>query len=386
MGPIPLQCKPSIEASETVDLPTPDGLDIDIDLDDGDLYNAGLDIQMEGDFDDDNEDDLAVSGDGIGEEDLPEGLSDVGERDELDPDHRDSDNNPASSHAKGREFVQPKPLPEWLQAEFSRLVHESSDRDKTGLPPLYRKDETFWFPRRSNFFKLQRCDKTESPSSLYNYSFFLWDPACLLPSGIPCPVCKTRLRRHDVARRPRRCVDISHTFWIIGYRYRCPSCINPQSRKNTVTFKSWDSRIFAGLPHALTAEFPAHLTYRSGISKNVLTFMRTCFQHGMGPKQFSNVLRVQHLQRHDEIHLQYLHFVASQQNFAEWTGQSKYEAFLPFDDCSPNSFHGYIPCAQWLRDIYDRFVASHRDHYNQHLAMLSARICAIDHSFKVWDN
>ncbi|KAF8057819.1 hypothetical protein FPV67DRAFT_1394478, partial [Lyophyllum atratum] len=46
-------------------------------------------------------------------------------------------------------------------------------------------------------------------------------------------------------------------------------------------------------------------------------------------------------------------------------------------------FHGFVPSAQWLRDIYDQFIEEHRDQFNQHTAMLTAKICAIDHSFKL---
>jgi len=33
--------------------------------------------------------------------------------------------------------------------------------------------------------------------------------------------------------------------------------------------------------------------------------------------------------------------------------------------------------------MYDRFMEDHRHEFNQHTAMLSAEICAIDHSHKV---
>lgn len=110
--------------------------------------------------------------------------------------------------------------------------------------------------------------------------------------------------------------------------------------------------------------------------------MRTCFQHGMGPKQFSNALCVQHLQWHDETHLQYLHFLAMAKQLLK-LGNQEIKNFLPFDDHSLHGFGGYIPSAQWLHDIYDKFIGEHQEDFNKHVSMLSARICAIDHSFKV---
>ncbi|KAJ7592442.1 hypothetical protein C8J56DRAFT_779365, partial [Mycena floridula] len=272
-------------------------------------------------------------------------------------------------------------MPEWLEEEFKGLVAESKLRKTDGLPPLYRDQHTFFFPRQSNFLKL-RAIRNCPPSSLYNYEFFLWDPEPLVHGGIPCPTCRTRLYRHDNISHPRRVVDFDRTIWLIGYRYRCPVCLHPASRKTNVTFASWDSRILANLPQALAMEFPARLSFCSGISKSLFSFMWTCFQHGMGSKQFSNTLRVQHLQNYDEIHLQYLHYISGQQGISVWRKET-FTAFLPFEDSSPQGFRGYVPSSQWLRDMYDKFIESHYSSLNQHTAMLSAEICAIDHSFKI---
>ncbi|KAJ3964645.1 hypothetical protein EV361DRAFT_873842 [Lentinula raphanica] len=59
------------------------------------------------------------------------------------------------------------------------------------------------------------------------------------------------------------------------------------------------------------------------------------------------------------------------------------ELFPPFQDRSARGFAGFIPSAQWLRDTYDDFIAIHVQDMNQHTAMLTADIIAIDHSFKV---
>jgi hypothetical protein len=273
-----------------------------------------------------------------------------------------------------------RPLPEWLMERFKALLKECKCRDENGLPPLYSKHGTFWFPRISTFFILRR--RHSSPPDLYNPSFFLWDPEPLC-GGIPCPNCMKPLHRHGEISNPRRCVGIDSTFFIIGYRYRCNWCIHPKSGKRTVTFRSWDPRILSVLPPALAAEFPARISHRSGISNSLFSWMRSCFQNGMGSKQFSDALRVQHLLSHDNLHLQYLnHLALRKSSLDSWIGE-KYEAFLPFDDVSPRGRHGYIPSSQWLRDMYDNYIEKHQHNFNQHTAMLTAEICAIDHSHKV---
>lgn len=111
-------------------------------------------------------------------------------------------------------------------------------------------------------------------------------------------------------------------------------------------------------------------------------FMRACFQNGMGSKQFADDVRVLFLQRHEELHLQYLHNILSKRGMSEFLGE-QFKPFKDFNNRSDDGFHGYVPSSQLLRDIYDTYIEEHRHHVDQHMSMLSADICAIDHSHKV---
>ncbi|KAJ3493855.1 hypothetical protein NMY22_g20152 [Coprinellus aureogranulatus] len=53
-------------------------------------------------------------------------------------------------------------------------------------PDLTTRNQTFYFPKRSNYFLLQEPNIT--PKGLYKPTSFLWDPLALCP--IPCPVSK----------------------------------------------------------------------------------------------------------------------------------------------------------------------------------------------------
>ncbi|KAE9391009.1 ribonuclease H-like protein [Gymnopus androsaceus JB14] len=269
-------------------------------------------------------------------------------------------------------------------SRFLKLQAESSQRINK-LPTLYQ-NQSFWFPQEALWFCLKKANLT--PQDCYDLDFFLWDPECLLPDGIQCPNknCTAKLWQHGNIPYPRRVVDISHTFWIIGYRYLCPTCRNsssdpwPQS-----TFQSWDEHIINQLPKPLAAEFPVHLTQRSAISKKTFQFMCSCFQNGMGAKQFSNSLLIQHLEGYDELQLAYLQTVATRPARNAVTGEPlpKFIPFPPFHDRSQDGFHGYIPSSQWLHDIFDSFIENHTAAFNQHMAMLTGNVCAIDHSFKL---
>ncbi|KAF5370456.1 hypothetical protein D9615_009773 [Tricholomella constricta] len=258
----------------------------------------------------------------------------AGEDDDGDED-KDANSEPRAQSSK----VPLHPLAPWILKDFNKYVKESQNRGPDGLPPLYCDHQTFWFPQQATFFILK--DDDISPQKFYDRRFFLWDPLALLVNGIQCPNegCTARLWRHSHIRRPRRVVDLNGSFRMVGYRYQCPECCPPKP----VIFQSWDPRIIARLPPDLAAEFPARLTYRSGISTDVLSLMRSCFQHGMGSKQFSNVIRVQHLQNYDRLHLRYLQNIASR--YLLLTGQfmRKFKSFPPFDDRSPDGFQGFVP-------------------------------------------
>ncbi|RDB16051.1 hypothetical protein Hypma_003473 [Hypsizygus marmoreus] len=299
--------------------------------------------------------------------------------DEVDPAHGKPSVPADGSSSHCRPHRPRRPPPDWLKSEFQTKLEDSSpDLRDSKLLPLYRDHHTFWFPRPSSYFVLKRS--SISPQDLLVPRFFLWDPAALC--DIPCPNCKTKLNCHAYIPYPRRCVDLCKNFWIIGYRYRCPTCRHPTSKKYTITFQSWDSRILAKLPRSLAAEFPARLSHRSGISNVTFAMMRSAFQNGMGPKQFADALRVQHLQRYEELHVQYLHELVTRQGLAEWRGK-KFIDFLPFDDRSLQGPHGFTPSPRWLRDMYDKLIEEHSSDFRQHTAMLSADICAIDHSHKI---
>ena len=189
-------------------------------------------------------------GDGLGDED-----DEPNDEDEAEDEPDCNNDRPELGQSSPRKQ---RPLPEWLMEKFKALLNECKCRDENGLPPLYSKQGTFWFPRKSTFFILRR--RHFSPPDLFNPPFFLWDPEPLCDS-IPCPNCMKPLQRHGEISHPRRCVSTDSTFFIIGYRYWCSRCIHPKSGKKTVTFRSWDPCILSILPPALAAEFPAQMSH-----------------------------------------------------------------------------------------------------------------------------
>ncbi|KAJ7220545.1 hypothetical protein GGX14DRAFT_559337 [Mycena pura] len=290
----------------------------------------------------------------------------------------EEDDDPDSDKSKS-EF--PTWFKEQLKAVLADLKH---DLAAVGLSRHY-KNGSFWIRGKALRFLLGNKLNLK-PEDTFTCDFFLWDPLSILTTSfrLPCPNpdCHGHhLTREGVVDRPRRVVDLDCCFYLIGYSYGCRGAGGCGKR-----FRSWDQRILDRLPPDITAEFPAHLTWRSGLSTRAFGVVRSCFQHGMGSAEVSDLFRMQHLHRYDEMRLQYLRRKFTQMELTSsgnTVNTEEYEVYPPFQDRSPRGFHGFTPSGQWLRDIYDKFIEFHRDVLNQHTAMLPGRICAIDHSHKL---
>jgi hypothetical protein len=291
-----------------------------------------------------------------------------------------------------------RPPPPFVMKCFEAvLTYIKSVNDFKENKHFYRVLGSFWVPRRDTFFlyHLQNI----SPTLLYNPRFFYWDPL-LLVDCICCPEkdCLGKMKRHGYSKRPRGIIDFEDRFWLVGVRYQCNTC--------ATTYQSWDLRIMQNIPQSLAMEFPAHLSHRSGASTAVFAMMRTCFQNGMGAKQFSDIVRsptlykqirscieaghesisdsinVLHRRRYEMLEVQYLRMIRDRAGMTQWVDKT-FLPFPPFTDRGEHGLHPIVPSARWFRDMYDKFMESHEKEFDQHQALLPCRGAAIDHSFKV---
>jgi len=309
-------------------------------------------------LDDDNDELLRMMGEGEGDDD-----------DGGDDDMEDG----GESQSRPR-----RPLPPAVHDAYEKHIEFLKQTKGTSpRPRLYESHQTFWLPQKSNYFIIHGAPKPR-PAQLYNPRFFYWDPDILVEGGLKCPNCRTALRRHGFTR-PRRVVDLENCFYMIGQRHLCPQCRHPKTNAHSLTFNSWDPRILAMLPPALVAEFPAQLSHRSAISTDVFGLMRTCFNYGVGSKQFSHILLVLHHRYFSQIHVQYLDGLLTRRDNADPT--TTYEVFSDFSD--PAGYGGFVPSSSWLCMMYDAFIEDHGEQIDQKCAMCSGDICSLDHSHKV---
>jgi len=312
--------------------------------------------------------------DAIGVEDFSESQTEFNDQ---DPGLANLEDEKSNTDANTGPKRQPVPIPEWFTKALDVKLALIQHRDSNGKFTFYTQYQNFWVPQKAKWFQMRNA-KVLRPEILYDFELFYWDPQLLVM--ISCPLCKkATLTRHGIQKRPRRCVGLEKSFWMIGARYKCPDCVSATG-KHTVTFMSWDSRIIASLPQSLAAEFPVVLTHRSALSSPILALERCLFQKGIGSKQFSEIIKSLHLRYFDQLHLQYLQMIQDNRERVIWKN-FKFEPFSEFTDSK--GYAGFIPSSVWFRDLYDQFIESHLPRINQYSAMLTARVCAIDHSHKI---
>jgi hypothetical protein len=286
------------------------------------------------------------------------------------------DENDGGDNGKHKRIV----MPAWLKDVFNKHINDCRERDQSGLPHLYQQG-LFWFPQHSHAFILR--DPNLRPEQLLEPRFFLWDPISLVDS-IKC-ICGTSLGRMGQPSTARAMVGLDGISWIIAYRYRCKKCKVPTKSGDSKarTFCSSSSHVLSQLPKHLASEFPAVLTQRRAVSKELLHFIRSCFGSGMGAKQFADALRVQICRRFDETQLRYTQFLIPRLKQPPAHGHYDPGPFPEFSDPLIKAFHAYSPSSQLLQDLYDDFVEFHEPEMDQHMATISLEIGACDHSHKV---
>jgi hypothetical protein len=224
-----------------------------------------------------------------------------------------------------------------------------------------------------------------TPEEFYSPNYFVWLPH-LLVSKIPCPSCLAAKRNAEKGgvqylhakgwpNTPRRVVDLEECIYVIGYRYACPQTACRKS------YLSWSPDFLSSLPRSVSLHFTHHLTYRSGLTDRVVSLMRASFQHGIGPGPFAEMIRTQHIRRYEQLHLHYLETVYIHLRSSTAHFLLNFKPFGLFDD--RDGYAGFTPSPNYFWDFYVNFISSHAAEMDQHMAMLSAKVLQIDHSYKV---
>ncbi|KAG8918688.1 hypothetical protein FRC01_001719, partial [Tulasnella sp. 417] len=216
----------------------------------------------------------------------------------------------------------PGQVPQDVMAAYTSHAALLQSRTDSGLPQLYAAFQTFWVPRRANYFVLMGGAGSGLPypaitaqgggpgSStavhLSNPSFFYWDPLPLVPGGIRCPAneCSNLLQHAGLVKQPKRVYmegnaavsnDPYVGFWIVAARYKCQNCgvrgtANPKVYSSYV---AWDQKVLEGLPPLIRSEFPAVEKKKNGKKSFFAAEIALPPEHRMDPQFVSRMVPTQ---------------------------------------------------------------------------------------------
>lgn len=151
----------------------------------------------------------------------------------------------------------------------------------------------------------------------------------------------------------------------------------------------------ASLPSWIVYKFPALLTKRSGVSKEIVRLLNSSTDSGMGPKAVKEAILEQHTIRHAELQIRYYSVIESflSFDFGHYREKPKrlvaslkarpdqIPCFSEFDD--QKGFSGYVPSANYLKHVLNIDIERKRQYMDLEVQRRGGRVISVDHSFKV---
>ncbi|KAF8894864.1 hypothetical protein CPB85DRAFT_1257404 [Mucidula mucida] len=98
--------------------------------------------------------------------------------------------------------------------------------------------------------------------------------------------------------------------------------------------------------------------------------------------RFSDMLHVLHRRRYEMLEVQYLQTLLQRHRAGGEAASKTYAPFSDFDEKGDDGIHAGILSGVWCKEMYNTFMEEIAYLIFQYIAMLSAKVLAIDHSFK----
>ena len=194
-------------------------------------------------------------------------------------------------------------MPDWLYKYFGDvigpLILKKTGRNlaKPGVFADTRpySPASFWIypPEPAISLSLHRFD----PPIFYRPRVFLWLPHFFVTT-LCCPHCSKPLEKNG-ALSPRRIIDVEDAFYIVAWAYYCRNGCKSH-------FHGWSRTLLDSLPAWLHLSFPATLSRKSGLSRNVMSQLRVGNQHKMGPTGVRSQLFEMHTLHFNILQAQYV--------------------------------------------------------------------------------
>jgi len=250
--------------------------------------------------------------------------------------------------------------------------------DSHGRPDCYTRG-TFWEHPKDPLFALQASATRItglSPTELYHLDVFIW-----LPDRIPgfsdkfhCSCSRHRiLSRNGWNEKPiaRRVKHLYRDYLLLTNRWICDKKQGGCGK----SFQGTDPYILSQLPRHFQESFPAILTVRAAVDKQLISLMRTCFATRFGPEPFAALMREMRHLDHAHRELLYLAAAASSAQFYHPRPFSKFS--------DKNRYAGTSPSTHYCKAVFVDWMRAYRPYFDRVIAALPATVLKGDHTFGV---
>lgn len=254
-------------------------------------------------------------------------------------------------------------------------VRDSIDKELKDrkLPSCYSSHGFFIRPGALYFaYKKARLEDGLIPNPAYLPSVFVWLPSELGEGErILCTTENCTHAGHPMSTKgwnnspiARRVIGLSENYYILTKRLHCKG-----SCKTNMNY--YDPRVMKQLSPELADEFPAFLTHRSGIDKELLELIRDGMAMGVNSNMWSTMIRTAHMRKHALRELKYCHAAATATTEADKNriSRPKFEVFSQFSD--KDGYSGHYPSRSYINRVYVDYIQHIRPMLDQYMSSLT---------------
>lgn len=175
----------------------------------------------------------------------------------------------------------------------------------------------------------------------------------------------------------RRVVALGNIYYVISKEYRCTSC---EKR-----WAGYHENAVKLLPEYCQTFFPAVLTHRGAIDKNLFFFLRSLMLNGLGPTTLAKLLNELNCRNHSLHEIAFydacVKMASHVSHFFGINSSTPVKKFSSFEDRT--LYSGRFFTGKWITTIFVRHHERIRPYLDKVMSLRSSKMLAIDHSMKV---
>lgn len=266
-------------------------------------------------------------------------------------------------------------LQEYMADVLGRIKRQIDSR---GRPDCYA-NGTFWEHPKDPLFALQASATRAtgvSPTELYHLDVFIWLPDRI--QGFSGSFSCSCTHHHNLSRNgwnekpiARRVKHLYRDYLLLTNRWICDKKQGGCGK----SFQGTDPYILSQLPRHFQEAFPAILTVRAAVDKQLISLMRTCFATRFGPEPFAALMR--EMRYLDHAHRELLYLAAA-------TSSTQFHHPRPFSKFTDkNRYAGTSPSTQYCKAVFVDWMRAYRPYFDRVIAALPATVVKGDHTFGV---